>query len=354
MHYIGEKIKELRRKNDLTQEKLADQLGVSYQTVSKWETGVTSPDLSLIVPLARLFKVTTDELFGFDENADMLRKKELEGEYEETWKSGDLHKRFEVSKQAVKEFPDDMEWHKRLAWTQAMCSFEYKDDAQYAQEQEEAIKRFALVIENASDEEVKASAILGIVQYLSFRGRRDEAEKYAELYPENLPFRKEYVLLQCLEGEKRTVHHQKMLDRAMIDLLNLIGEEYTDTACDAQERILKTMMPDGNYLYYHCILGQIYRRRADFRMKEGDCDKAAEMIKQAFYHAEEYDKFMEGNTMPQSKPFFDKLQWNVDEICKTGTETDIEEMLEFLKKPLYSQLRERDDIKALTENYARQ
>ena len=74
MHYIGEKIKELRRKNDLTQEKLADQLGVSYQTVSKWETGVTSPDLSLIVPLARLFKVTTDELFGFDENTDMLRK----------------------------------------------------------------------------------------------------------------------------------------------------------------------------------------------------------------------------------------------------------------------------------------
>ncbi|MBD5115499.1 MAG: helix-turn-helix transcriptional regulator [Ruminococcaceae bacterium] len=353
MYYIGEKIKKLRRKNDLTQEKLADQLGVSYQTVSKWETGVTSPDLSLIVPLARLFKVTTDELFGFDEDADMLRKKELDSEYWETWKSGDLHKRFEVSKQAVKEFPDDMEWHERLAWTQAMNSFEYKDDTQYVQEQEEAIRRFALVIENASDERIKASAIFGIVQYLGFRGRRDEAERYAELYPENLPYRKEYVLLQCLEGDKKAVHHQKMLENAMFDLINLIGEG-SDTACDAQEQILKTMMPDGNYLYCHCILGQIYRRRADFRMKEGDCDKAAEMIKQAFYHATEYDRSMKGNTSPKSEPFFDKLQWNVDEICKTGTRTDIEEMLEFLKKPLYDKLRERDDIKALTENYARQ
>ena len=55
MNHIGEKIKELRRKKDLTQEKLAEMLGVAYQTVSKWETGITSPDLSLIVPLARLF-----------------------------------------------------------------------------------------------------------------------------------------------------------------------------------------------------------------------------------------------------------------------------------------------------------
>ena len=55
---IGEKIKELRKKNDLTQEKLADYLCVSYQAVSKWECGMSSPDLSLIVPLAKLLHVT--------------------------------------------------------------------------------------------------------------------------------------------------------------------------------------------------------------------------------------------------------------------------------------------------------
>lgn len=67
---IGKKIKFLRRQNDMTQEQLADLLGVSYQAVSKWETDVSSPDLSLIVPLARLFHVSTDVLFGVDgENA---------------------------------------------------------------------------------------------------------------------------------------------------------------------------------------------------------------------------------------------------------------------------------------------
>ena len=90
MNHIGEKIKELRRKKDLTQEKLAEMLGVAYQTVSKWETGITSPDLSLIVPLARLFGVTTDELFCYNGSADDLLKEKLDSDYEETWQSGDL------------------------------------------------------------------------------------------------------------------------------------------------------------------------------------------------------------------------------------------------------------------------
>ena len=56
---IGEKIKELRIKHDLTQEKLADYLFVSYQAVSKWECGLSNPDLTLIAPLTKLFNVTS-------------------------------------------------------------------------------------------------------------------------------------------------------------------------------------------------------------------------------------------------------------------------------------------------------
>lgn len=75
---IGERIKELRKKNDMTQEKLADYFGVSYQAVSKWENDITCPDISMILPLTRLLHVTADKLLGIDEAESDKRKAELD------------------------------------------------------------------------------------------------------------------------------------------------------------------------------------------------------------------------------------------------------------------------------------
>ena len=59
---VGEKIQEHRMKNGLSQEVLADKLGVTRQSVSRWELGQALPELDKIVAISRLFKVTTDEL----------------------------------------------------------------------------------------------------------------------------------------------------------------------------------------------------------------------------------------------------------------------------------------------------
>lgn len=60
---IGNKIKQLRFKAGLTQEQLASSLGISAQSVSKWENGVTMPDITLLPALSEEFGVTIDELF---------------------------------------------------------------------------------------------------------------------------------------------------------------------------------------------------------------------------------------------------------------------------------------------------
>lgn len=62
---IGEKIKKLRKTKQISQESLANALGVTFQAVSKWETGTTAPDLALIPPLASFFGVSIDELFDY-------------------------------------------------------------------------------------------------------------------------------------------------------------------------------------------------------------------------------------------------------------------------------------------------
>ena len=60
---IGSKIKRLRSKAGLTQDQLASRLGISGQSVSKWETSVTMPDICLLPSLAGELGVSIDELF---------------------------------------------------------------------------------------------------------------------------------------------------------------------------------------------------------------------------------------------------------------------------------------------------
>jgi transcriptional regulator with XRE-family HTH domain len=65
--HIGEKIKILRQKRKLKQLDLANTLRVTPQAVSKWEKEANTPDLALVVKLARFFNVTTDYLLGSDD-----------------------------------------------------------------------------------------------------------------------------------------------------------------------------------------------------------------------------------------------------------------------------------------------
>ena len=61
---LGSKILELRRQQNVTQEELAAELGVTAAAVSKWENGYTLPDILMLCALADYFAVTTDELLG--------------------------------------------------------------------------------------------------------------------------------------------------------------------------------------------------------------------------------------------------------------------------------------------------
>ncbi len=70
---IGAKIKQLRFKAGMTQEQLANRLGISAQSVSKWETAVTMPDISLLPLLSSELGVTIDEIFDLTTDQKIQR-----------------------------------------------------------------------------------------------------------------------------------------------------------------------------------------------------------------------------------------------------------------------------------------
>ena len=87
---IGNKIKQLRLKAGLTQEQLGACLGISAQSISKWETAVTMPDISLLPLLSSQLGVTIDELF--DLTADQkLQRIERRLDIEEDFSDGVFH-----------------------------------------------------------------------------------------------------------------------------------------------------------------------------------------------------------------------------------------------------------------------
>lgn len=72
---IGNKINQLRKLSGMTQEQLAEKLHVSRQTVSKWESGTTMPDLESVCTLSQMFQVPFDDLL-LEEEKSMERQKE--------------------------------------------------------------------------------------------------------------------------------------------------------------------------------------------------------------------------------------------------------------------------------------
>ena len=117
---INEKIKELRKAANLTQEALSAALNISYQSVSKWEAGATMPDLGLIVPLAQILNVSTDELLGMHSEHDARDKRKYADAYKK-YKGSDEHdQNYWWAKEAVLAYPGNYQY---LEW---LASAEYQ------------------------------------------------------------------------------------------------------------------------------------------------------------------------------------------------------------------------------------
>ena len=81
--YLGNNIRTLRKAKNLTQEQFSEQLGVSFQSVSRWENSIAYPDIEMIPKIARFFGVSTDYLFGIPEEDKYARLAELKDELQD-------------------------------------------------------------------------------------------------------------------------------------------------------------------------------------------------------------------------------------------------------------------------------
>ena len=101
---FAENLRKLRRERGFTQEQLAEKMGVSFQTVSRWETGVVYPDIELLPEIADFFEVRLDELLGCTKED---KDKNLDRRWEEYEKLSVPEEQYAFLRAMKRDFPKD-------------------------------------------------------------------------------------------------------------------------------------------------------------------------------------------------------------------------------------------------------
>lgn len=353
MNNIGQRIKELRKKNDLTQEKLADLLGVTYQSVSKWECGTTMPDLAMIVPLARVLHVSADELLGMKPVEQDERKAYFDSEYFQFWKK-DHEEDLEIARQAVAEYPNDYRYLHWLASDEWYVGYGVKYMGTDTEKKliADSIRHCEMILENCEDTELRNHAIFQLVSSYKYTNRYDEAKKFAEMYPDDPESSRDDVLLLCLRGEELEKQRKKIIRKSLIKLCNAISNiwKYSDIpfeeAMDVEEKVIKAVITDGNYQHFHITLSLLNLERAKIAMQNGNVDRAVKALSDAKKHAEAFDKMdeigIEQYTCPVLLGYTEDHRDNRKEDCN---------MLDYVKcdaeQSIFDSIRGRDDFKVI-------
>jgi Predicted transcriptional regulators len=355
MEHIGHKIKELRKKADLTQDRLADYLGVSAQAVSKWEVGSASPDLALIAPLCKVLGCTSDELLGIKVEDEDPREHELYMMASGNDGNPDrFDSRLHLQKclAAVEEYPRNLWLHYYCAMTESSLCGKVNPTEEEAREKREhwdaAEKRYRFILEEAKDDSLRACVYNNLVLMLVEQGRKEEAEELARSCPTHGKLSADYLLLYCLEGEEGERHWQWYVMGKLEGLiLALWRRPESLPAMETMEAIVRVMFPDGNYLGWFNYLHSSLEYQTELLAKAGKYDEAVKKLAEYCDVCRRLDEVnaRKGETIAFTAPLFDRLS---DTMPFLGSPYTAEEYArQWLHMEWFKPLREREDFRAL-------
>ena len=291
---VSATIRRLRRERGLTQEALAQAVGVSPQAISKWETGQTMPDITLLLPISKVLGIGVNELLGGD------RRKELEERFQKAIPFGE-ELTLLVSLDALKEFPDDETFRYRLACDEKILSERSTSKIDRDRYLNRAAIRFGELHNEHPEDEIYASML---AETLFALGNREEAVKLAAACKDP---QKELAML--LEGDEKRRYLQEKLRRDMMALYGRLFANHSREALAAARTLLDTLLGE-DILYTNC-LPSTYVWEAELCREEGNTEGFVSAMTNAYEAAKKYDGIPFGSH-PYRAPLFDLLTHEVN------------------------------------------
>ena len=212
---IGEKIKLLRRKADVTQDKLAEYLGVTPQAVSRWESEAGYPDIEILPSIANFFNVSSDELLGIDiaKNKERIRKigDLIHEKLRESFIiDSAIDEAIKICRDAVWEFPNNYYLLSWLANCLGAKSAKVSDDEDEENEENEEKNRITKeiisirerILEDCTDDRYRLPSLAQLVYAYKSIGEKEKALEIANKLPTIYETR-DNVLWRILDGEEK-------------------------------------------------------------------------------------------------------------------------------------------------------
>ena len=360
MEHIGQKIKDLRKKADMTQDRLADYLGVSAQAVSKWECDISTPDLSLIAPLCKVLGCTSDELLGIDLTEDDEGAKELSEELRHLSRE-DLERFEEIVALAVQKYP----WNEQISYRIAETEYWTFGGMTGGKDEErtrkaDAEKRFLALLADGKNETWRTYAASQLFHMRMNDGLREEAKAFAE---QSGPFR-DMHLLACLDGVEWQNEQQFLIYKTLNWLrnyLNMRGErEHHLPSYEASEAVVKAILDDGNYVGYARGLSESAGNQARLLVEAGEYGRAVEKLRDQIEYDEQRHRIIRAAAedperyLPYTAPVLDRWGEGAGDLIDREEAKGLagrnwrKERAEFLKTAsVYAPLCDREDFKTL-------
>lgn len=318
MATMGEIIKSLRKEEGITQETLAEFLRVTPQAISKWENNTGMPDISQIVPLANIFGVSTDLLFGLEKKDDEKEIQAILDDAESVFTSVQTPDQFrlcyEKTIEGLKKYPNNptiliysLERGIALAFPENDCYDAKNADVIYKECIRNAEILFA-VGKNPTD--ILRAHMIMVLLHAS-HGNIEEATKHTKYFPwradmtshamdaDIAHFEKNYPREQFFRQRNLAFHIEAVLDDLVQYARSFRYEnKYNESLaiyekmltliewCTEEEEIVPSL---------HCReWGDIYLHMATLCMNTGDQEKAIDYLtKMTNYDIDMRDRFTE-------------------------------------------------------------
>lgn len=330
---LGDSIREMRRSKGITQEALANSLGVTAQAVSRWEAGATYPDMELVPAIANFFGMSIDRLFGYsgereERISEILQK--IDRLNDESWRNdANLDECIAILRRALEEFPGNERIMNRLAlllkqagWTRHHEWLYYGEDGHLSTDFDrhrknpywaEAVELFERLCAEAKDREIRYGAVGELVLLCRTVGDSERAQIMANSMP-TISMSREMLLATASDGAERTAHEAE----ACISLLRAFREQFVYALINDQENfntdmpvqkirglidIYHLLFSDGNMGPQHAAVCDLYLYLSRLQWEYGMRDEAFESLDQALEHARRFDALTENSryTAPIAK-----------------------------------------------------